>query len=141
MVAINMIPPKLPPLPPHVKVGRETGWDPKQSVSRACPVCLVGAGKPFAIRPDGFQVSVCTSCSIYFLAHAPTEEQLTSFYTRYDRFKDLSGSRAPRSNKSLRRDESSDPYIEILRATGGLNCISLCEIGSAHGGFLELAQA
>lgn len=63
---------------------RIPAWDPATLVPRACPICASVQGAAIARRPDGLLVRLCENCGTYFIDPAPREEELESFYRRYD---------------------------------------------------------
>lgn len=58
-------------------------WDTSALVDRTCPLCN-STGKKHGMRPDGLTVCLCTTCSLYFISPAPSQEQLDVFYARYN---------------------------------------------------------
>ena len=130
--------PLLAPMPDDVEAGRSPGWQLDRLVHRACPVCSVDAPRPLCRRPDRLVVAVCTACGMTYLPAIPNEQDLQSFYGRYDEFKTGLRERTRWWNTFL--PPPHNPYLEILERMGGLEGKRLCEIGCASGAFLLLAR-
>ncbi len=58
-------------------------WNRSSLVERVCPFCG-NAGTPFCRRPDLLDVQRCTGCGVFFIAPAPSPEQLDAFYAQYN---------------------------------------------------------
>lgn len=120
-------------------MGRIPPWGLDRLVHRACPVC--GADRPDGVcaRPDGLVVAQCLECGMVYLADIPDERDLVEFYRDYDAFKELSSGRGSWLYR-LSPLKPVEPYIEILRRSGGVQGHRLCEVGCAKGAFLLRAR-
>lgn len=131
--------PILPPMSPDVSVGRVPPWGLDRLVHRACPICGADRPEDVCLRPDGLLVSRCLECHLIYLADVPDDQDLDAFYRDYDAFKDLSSAQGSWLYR-LSPLKPVEPYLEILRRSGGVQGRRLCEIGCAKGAFLLRAQ-
>jgi 2-polyprenyl-3-methyl-5-hydroxy-6-metoxy-1,4-benzoquinol methylase len=131
--------PDLPALPAAVAAGRIPEWDLARLVHRLCPVCGADATEPICRRPDGLRVGRCARCAMVYLPDAPGETALSEFYRRYTEFKRELRVRGSGLARWL-PVRPPDPYLEILRHSGGLRGQRLCEVGCSYGSFLSRAR-
>jgi 2-polyprenyl-3-methyl-5-hydroxy-6-metoxy-1,4-benzoquinol methylase len=131
--------PSLPPLPQEVFAGRIPPIRLDRLTHRACPVCGADRAQPLCARPDRLVVARCADCGMSYLAEIPDERDLADFYRDYGSFKHLSSDRLSWLFR-LSPIKPAEPHIEILRASGGLRGLRLCEVGCARGAFLRRAR-
>lgn len=62
--------------------GRRHNWEKASLFERRCPFCG-SEGSDRYIRPDGLHVRHCMTCHCYFISPCPTQEELTTFYSKY----------------------------------------------------------
>jgi 2-polyprenyl-3-methyl-5-hydroxy-6-metoxy-1,4-benzoquinol methylase len=60
-------------------------WDLDDLNNRTCPVCNNSTSSIKYTRPDRLTIVLCNNCNTYFVSPAPTQDQLTRFYIRYDK--------------------------------------------------------
>jgi 2-polyprenyl-3-methyl-5-hydroxy-6-metoxy-1,4-benzoquinol methylase len=132
--------PILPPLPADVLAGRVPKWRLDRLTHRVCPSCRGDRPEPVCCRPDGLEVAACAGCGMRYLAEVPGPEDLDAFYRDYAAYKRIL---RPRVSLAFRLSpiKPADPYVEILRATGGIAGERLCEVGCSFGAFLRKARA
>ncbi len=63
---------------------RIPNWDLSDLFERPCPICNSIVDDRCFRRPDKLFISCCKKCKTYFVSPAPSEQQLSSFYTTYD---------------------------------------------------------
>ena len=73
-----------------------------------------------------------------YLPEIPSSEEIARFYERYAIFRRYTPIKY--SWWQLHRASLSDPYITILKHTGGLDNSSLVEVGCSFGCFLQMAK-
>lgn len=128
-----------PALPPDVPAGRVPEWRLDALVHRACPACDADGADPVCERADRLVVARCSRCDMLYVPEIPDERQLVEFYGGYTAWK----GHLPRMYSwkfRLSPIKPRNPHIEILRRSGGLDAISVCEIGCSHGAFLLHAR-
>ncbi len=130
----------LPPLPAEVPAGRIPGWRTERLVPRECPVCFAHRPSPLVRRPDGLVVALCQECGMRYLPEIPGDEDLEAFYRDYGEYKTALRPSASLAYRLL-PIKPADPYLVILRDSGGLASQSLCEVGCSYGSFLRRARA
>jgi 2-polyprenyl-3-methyl-5-hydroxy-6-metoxy-1,4-benzoquinol methylase len=59
-------------------------WDLDELKERICPICNNDNSIHKHIRPDSLNVRLCCDCNTYFISPAPSEQQLSLFYSKYD---------------------------------------------------------
>lgn len=128
----------LPCLPRSVGAARIPEWDLGALCHRACPVCNGDAPRRVSYRPDGLHVMACSSCGMLYLSDIPSTQAIARLYEQYGSFKRFAPQRL--SWWEAKRAAARDPYIAILRESGGLERQSLIEIGCSFGRFLQLAR-
>lgn len=128
----------VPPLPTSVRAARLPCWNATELLRRHCPVCGSDSAIVLVRRPDDLTVSRCSRCQMLYLAEIPSPEALSRFYSGYAVYKNYTSTRL--SRLQLMRQSAADPYISILRATGGIRAQRLLEIGCSYGRFLQLAR-
>jgi len=133
----NKLIPQLHPLPETVNAGRLPTWNIRKLCHRACPACEKDMPTPLIRRPDKLLVHRCSNCDMIYLADIPNEEDIEIFYNSYGEFKKYDSSAISFYQRILAQ---SNMYINILEKTGGINGMSVCEIGCSHGNFLELIR-
>lgn len=62
---------------------RIPSWNLSALVERLCPFCG-SSGTPYCRRPDQLVVRLCGGCGVYFIAPAPSPDQLDAFYAHYN---------------------------------------------------------
>ncbi|MFZ1413062.1 MAG: class I SAM-dependent methyltransferase [Defluviicoccus sp.] len=124
----------LPPLPATVNAGRVWLW-PAMVAQRPCPACAADEAEAVCRRPDGLFVVRCRACSMLYVANPPTPEALAAFYADYAAEKNLQVGKVPRRSRLLQT--AANPYLRILKASGGVRGFAICEIGCSHGDFLD----
>jgi 2-polyprenyl-3-methyl-5-hydroxy-6-metoxy-1,4-benzoquinol methylase len=97
---------ELPPL--DVRIPK---WDIEDLIPRACPICGSVSPPPRFRRPDGLFVGLCGTCYTYFVSPAPSERQLASFYSTYDRDHRLAGEVSPKG--LARAYRGIDPLADL----------------------------
>lgn len=129
---------QLPPMNARVRVGAIPDWDLSHLVHRECPVCLADQPTSEVLCPDGLMVHRCRACDMLYLADVPSPDQVEQFYRRYSGFKQL----RPRRRRGLANwfRRQTDPYVAILKETGGLKGKRLADVGCAFGDFLQSAR-
>ena len=128
----------LPRLPDSVRSARIPEWDLTSLSHRSCPVCDGDTPQPVCKRPDDLTVMRCSSCGTLYLSDIPSAEAIARLYDQYGSFKHFAPERL--SWWQTKQAAARDPYIAILRESGGLEEQSLIEIGCSFGRFLQLAK-
>lgn len=123
----------------RVNNGAIPGWDRHDLRRRDCPACQDNQPDPWVTRPDGLIVHRCRTCQMLYLADIPQPAAVDQFYRSYSGFKRLSGRRWNWLSTQFRRH--TDPYIAILKETGGLAGQRVADVGCAFGEFLQSVRA
>jgi 2-polyprenyl-3-methyl-5-hydroxy-6-metoxy-1,4-benzoquinol methylase len=69
----------LPPFDARIPV-----WDIQDLQERNCPICNTTISSIDYLRPDGLTVRRCRKCNTFFVAPAPSSQQISFFYSSYD---------------------------------------------------------
>lgn len=86
-------------------------WNQEDLHERPCPICTCAQGDARYIRPDSLNVRICNRCNTFYVSPAPSNRQLSSFYSTYDECH----RRGPRldSENLLRIYQGFDPFSDI----------------------------
>ena len=116
---------------------RIPAWDPASLVERCCPFCR-SEGSEYYVRPDRLHIRLCPTCRCYFVAPAPTEEQVARFYASYYAHHRMSEFQQYRNDPVLVKEmfainPLSDPKIRILNSLAGFAGKRALDIGFGMG--------
>lgn len=80
-------------------------WDFQDLHERVCPICSNCDSNTEHIRPDSLAVLHCKICDTFFVSPTPSQDQLLSFYAKYDS--------NHRREPTIRIEELSSAYENI----------------------------
>lgn len=127
---------KLPKLDKRILI-----WNQNEFVPRNCPVCG-SEGHPKFIRPDGLTVRHCEECFNFFISPAPTREQLSAFYSSYDKnHRNLPKINGDKLRKEFEKtDPNSDYRYRVITSLMKLHGKRVLDVGFGRGFFLYFAR-
>lgn len=117
---------------------RLISWDENDLINRNCPICNSIKEVPIYIRPDNLNVLLCDNCRTYYISPAPSENQLSLFYSSYDESHrtgiNISNDQLINYYKSI--DPLSDVRIKELNSVITIKNSKFLDIGFGRGQFL-----